>query len=170
MLMSEIATLGETLLAEEYARKMWDVAQRKGPFFYTKFLRTHPLALDHLVKMREGFSAFSQARGGEVYVCTHPAFPGRIKIGSTRKSAAERVRGLRTAGIIGPYQLEGFVAHFDAFGLEARLHRYFKPMQTEREWFKATPEMGLSVLARHQREDQYLKDALCDANPTPDNN
>lgn len=165
MLISEIVALGDSALAEDYTRKLWEVAQRKGPFFYTNFLRHHPLALDHLAKMREGFDAMGRSRGGDVYICTHPAFPGRIKIGSTRKNARDRVHGLRTAGVIGPYELESFVSHFDAFGLEARMHRYFKPMQAEREWFRATPAMGLAVLTRHQREDQYLRDALCDAQP-----
>lgn len=163
MLMSEIVLLGDSSLAEEYTLKIWSAAQRKGPFFYKKFLESHPMALEHLNKMREGFEALTRNRGGYVYICTHPAFPGRIKIGSTRKEVAERVRGLRTAGVIGSYELQGFVPHFDAFGLEARLHRYFKPMQSEREWFRVTPEAGLIALHRHQRDDQYLRDALCDA-------
>lgn len=161
MLISEIIELSEHSLAEEYAKKLWAVAQKKGPFFYTKLLRTHPLALEHLAKMREGFDAMEQSKGGFVYVCTHPAFPGKVKIGCTRKDAASRVHELRTAGMIGTHELQGFVAHFDASGLEARVHKYFKLMRSEREWFKTTPEQALAALARHQRDDEYIRTALC---------
>lgn len=95
-----------------------------------------------------------------MYACTHAAYPGQVKIGMTGKQAKARIRELRTAGVVGEHKLEGAVAHFDAVGLEARLHAYFKPMQFEREWFRTQLPMVLALMHRFKEADDSMRRAL----------
>lgn len=160
MLISQVQELAATSDAFEYAYKIWTTAHKRGPQFYQQFLQHCPEALEHLALLREGFAELGARRGGEVYACTHEAYPGQVKIGMTARQAGARVRELRTAGIVGEHRLEGVTAHFDAVGLEARLHAYFKPMRVEREWFRARLPMVLALMERFKVEDESMRSAL----------
>lgn len=162
MLFSRIRAL-LTKQPEDYARAVWkDALTKSGAHAYRRFLASNPReASSHLAKLCEGFVAWAERTEGLVYICTHPAFPGKVKIGCTLKEeVVPRVRGLRSAGVIGAHTAVGSLRHFNARGLEAALHQDFRPMRVEREWFSAPVDMALALLHRHATSQVRLREDL----------
>jgi hypothetical protein len=93
---------------------------------------------------------------GAVYVAAHPAFPGLVKIGMTRRDPKTRVAALTTSGIPGEFVLLGAVTALDAPAVEAQVHKNLAELRTERELFRTTPEHALDVVRTFAEQDNAM--------------
>lgn len=139
---------------------IWRAAHRKGPGFFVTHVRQNSALRD---LFHVGWPQYEQKRQGQVYLCTHPMQAGKTKIGCTRKGVGSRMRSLRSAGILEDFEVLHCVDHFDAHGLEARLHQFFGPRRIDREWFKLDRDMAKVLLDRYAAEDCELRTALLSA-------
>lgn len=123
---------------------------------YATFLDRYPDELidDHRELFAKGLRRLSDERGGEVYVCQHPAWPGLFKIGCTQRAAQTRVAELKTAGMLGEHVLLASWWHFDARSLEAAAHATLGAFrQGSSEWFSAPyPHIVNTVEAEMTRQ------------------
>lgn len=73
------------------------------------------------------------------------------------------MRELRTAGVVGDFDLLQAIPHFDAHGLEARLHQHLAPRKVDREWFRVSTDWALVLLDRQAKDDRELRAQLLDS-------
>lgn len=148
-------TLRQLLMAGDacqYARAALDTRSDR----YLELLGEYPEALrdEHRELLHAGFQEITATRSGEVYVCSHPAWPGLVKIGCSRKDAEARVAQLSGAGMLGAHQLHSRWWHFDAHRLEALIHRKLGLVRyPQSEWFATTPERAAAVIEATRDQD-----------------
>jgi hypothetical protein len=81
-------------------------------------------------------------KDGSVYVITHSAFPGMVKIGWAGDPWARLGEYQMYAPT--PYALEGY-AHAPSIKAEKAVHRHFKHQRVSGEWFRVSVEEALAI-------------------------
>lgn len=95
-------------------------------------------------------------KAGIVYVLSHPAMPGIVKIGLTsRENVENRMRELFTTSVPVPFDCEFACKVDDCSAVENALHIAFNPsrIHPQREFFKIDPEQAIAILKLLQKED-----------------
>ena len=91
---------------------------------------------------------------GVVYVLTHPAMPGLVKIGRTEQTVEERIGSLsRATGVPGHFCCAGAWTFRNAKAVEEALHDAFADHHDEKEFFKLEPERVIAILKQFGRKD-----------------
>jgi hypothetical protein len=95
---------------------------------------------------------------GYVYILANPAFPGKLKIGSTRLHPDARARQLSTTGVPAPFQAITYAEFEDELSAERELQAIFgsQRVHPRREFYEITVEEAQNALfhlsgATHQQ-------------------
>ena len=85
---------------------------------------------------------------GIVYVLTHPAMPGLVKIGMTSGSIEERMRQLDTTSLPFPFECFYAVLVDDPAAVERAIHDAFDDhrVNRRREFFKISPDRPKAIM------------------------
>jgi len=85
---------------------------------------------------------------GIVYVLTHPAMPGLVKIGRTNGSIEERMRGLDSTSLPFPFECFYAVLVNDPDAVERAIHEAFDDhrVNKRREFFKLSPDRPKAIM------------------------
>jgi len=113
--------------------------------------------------LAEGLPLWLEAKAGHLYLAANASWPGLYKLGCTRKSVAERMRGLSGAGVATPWVAAHSWAVHDAHGLEALAHRACEHwrVEKEKELFHAGADILIETVDEVVRADrERLKAAL----------
>jgi len=73
---------------------------------------------------------------GIVYVLSHPAMPGLLKIGYTDRSLKERLRELESTGVPGKFNVDLYFYTNNAKAHELALHRTLRKYRFKKEFFQ----------------------------------
>ena len=87
---------------------------------------------------------------GFVYVITHPAFPGYVKIGRAFDPAS-RLRGYQTGCPTRSYKLNHAVYFHDCYHAEKEMHLRLSSLNETGEWFRLTADQATNFID-HLRE------------------
>jgi hypothetical protein len=85
---------------------------------------------------------------GYVYILSNPAFPGTLKIGSTKLHPDTRARQLSTTGVPAPFRSVGYAEFEDELSAERELQAMFgsKRVHPRREFYDITIEEAQRAL------------------------
>lgn len=117
---------------------------RAGIDLYSMLQETQDEALEPY--LRQQLACHFPRKVGVVYAAEHAAFPGLVKIGMSRRDPNYRIAELTTSGIPGTFTLLGYVTALDSAAVEAKVHQALDAYRTERELFRASPELALSTM------------------------
>lgn len=106
---------------------------------------------------------------GYIYILSHPAMPGLLKIGYTaREDVEERVRELSaTTGVPGPFEIEYYCLTQEVEKVEYTIHEHFKSVRIQgKEFFEVGDEEAVRLVESIVIEvepDRYYRVALSEA-------
>lgn len=105
------------------------------------------------IKKKGGLRSKSGNKG-YVYILTNPSLKGKVKIGMTQKSVAERVKQLNSAtGVPTPFNVYHFVESNDCKKLEGDVHKMLSKSRTNsrREFFDMSPKKAKKIVEKHNK-------------------
>jgi hypothetical protein len=83
---------------------------------------------------------------GYVYVLSNPNLPGKVKIGYTRRSVAQRAKELSGTGVPGRYKVAYKLEVADPEGVEKAVHRKLSSQNIDGEFFGVSPQKAAKVI------------------------
>ena len=112
-------------------------------------------------QMQTGINAYCQQRSGWLYLCKHPMQTNIYKFGCTKESTETRAKTLRTAGVLGEFEVVWHLKVWDMFGLEAvtkqHLHQHFL---VERELVHGEQKDIISSIKQALEKEYQILDHL----------
>lgn len=98
-----------------------------------------------------------EKKAGFIYVLSHPAMPGLLKIGMTEaEDVQDRISQLYNTSLPFPFKLEYAAKVYDPVKIEQALHLAFAPnrVNAKREFFAIDPSQPIAILEVLKVEDR----------------
>jgi hypothetical protein len=111
------------------------------------FFEQEGLVDEYQEMLDEAMLAYVASKSGYLYLAVNPIYAsGLYKVGATRKTPADRMRSLTTAGIPGQFTLVKSWQVPDAFAAEAHCALTLAQRRIQREFYEGTfPELTSAI-------------------------
>ncbi len=110
----------------------------------------------------EGLQAHFRRTSGTVYVVSSPAHPGLVKVGKTRQSLEQRLKGLNNESVLEPFVVDASLRVADRHWVELQAHALLTQagLHAQKEYFRVSADKALAAVQQAADADKRIFQSL----------